>query len=151
MKWTSSYWQRKHILSVYITTWRKREKVKIQLKITRFRLVIYNLLRVYIVWSIYCLWVYRCSAIYIGFLTMWPQWSQWNWCIIVFFPSDLFLFSNQFGRSIDVLFFRQWSRESFNCHDAVPYTTKTIASKVHWEDHFYLVPFTGRSSIYCFG
>ena len=82
---------------------------------------------------------------------LWRQSSRWNWCIIVFFPSDLFLFSNQFGRLIDVLFFRKWSRESFNCHDAVPYTTKTIASKVHWVDHFYLVPFTGRSSIYCFG
>ena len=32
--------------------------------------------------------------------------------------------------------------------EAVPYTTKTSTCKVHCVDHFYLTPFTGRSSIY---
>ena len=37
---------------------------------------------------------------------------------------------------------------SLGCVEVVPYTTKTSTCKVHCVDHFYLAPFTGRSSIY---
>ena len=45
------------------------------------------------------------------------------------------------------MFWLTYLMRIFRSYEAVPYTTKTSTCKVHCVDHFYLVPFTGRSSI----